>query len=98
MISVFAQEYKFPLKISSSRRYLVDQNGKPFFYNGDTGWMLFVKLNKQEVLDYLVDRKNKRFTVIQTMLTGFENKNVFGQKAFSNPNDFSSVNKEYYDH
>ena len=99
IISVFAQEYKFPLKISANHRYLVDQNGTPFFYNGDTGWKLFLKLDKAGVIEYLVDRKNKRFTVVQTMLTGFEGeKNIFDQKPFENSNDFSTINKEYFDH
>jgi len=99
ILSVFAQSYKFPLKISNNHRYLVDQKGTPFFYNGDTGWMLFLKLNKTEVVDYLTDRKNKRFNVIQTMLTGFEGKeNIFGQKPFANSNDFSTLNPAYFDH
>lgn len=97
VISVFA--YKFPLKVSGSHRYLVDQNGKPFFYNGDTGWKLFTKVNNAGVIDYLSDRKNKLFTVIQTMLTAFKGeKNMDGQTPFANPNDFSTVNKEYFDH
>jgi len=99
VISLFAQEYKFPLKISANHRYLIDQNEKPFFYNGDTGWMLFLKLDKTEVIDYLTDRKNKQFTAIQTMLTGFEGKeNIYGQKPFSNSNDFLTINKAYFDH
>lgn len=99
IIPVFTQAYTFPLKVSSNHRYLVDQKGKPFFYNGDTGWMLFYKLDKAEVIDYLVDRKNKKFTVIQTMLTGFEGKqNIFGQKPFANSNDFSTVNAAFFDH
>jgi len=99
IISVVAQAYKFPLKISTNHRYLVDQNGKPFFYNGDTGWKLFLKLDKAGVLEYLVDRKNKKFTVIQTILTGFlGEQNVFGQKPFADPNDFSTINTAYLDH
>ena len=96
---LFSQEYKFPLKISSNNRYLVDQKEKPFFYNGDTGWMLFVKLTKTEVIDYLVDRKKKKFTAIQTMLSGIvDQKNMFGEKPFTDSNDFSTVNKKYFDH
>ena len=99
IISVFAQEFKFPLKISDNHRYLVDQKGTPFFYNGDTGWKLFLKLDKKEVIDYMIDRKNKQFTVIQTMLTGFAGeKNVFEQEPFADPNDFSTINEAYFDH
>src|SRR5688572_33124068 len=92
-ISLSAQVYKFPLKISTNNRYLTDQKGKPFFYNGDTGWKLFLKLNKAEVIEYLTDRKQKKFTVIQTMLTGFAGeKNIFGNKPFTDSSNFSTVN------
>jgi hypothetical protein len=96
---LFAQEFKFPLKISANKRYLTDQNGQPFFYNADTGWKLFLKLDKDGVLDYLTDRKSKKFTVIQTMLTGFVGeKNIFGDKPFADSSDFSTANKQYFDH
>ncbi|MEO8471551.1 MAG: DUF4038 domain-containing protein [Chryseolinea sp.] len=67
-----AQTYKFPLTVSKDHDYLVDQNGKPFFYNGDTGWKIFLKLDKKSVIEYLVDRKKKKFNVIEFMLTGFK--------------------------
>lgn len=96
---VLAQQYKFPLKISPNKRYLIDNGGKPFFINGDTGWKLFLKLNKREVIDYLQDRKNKRFTVIQTMLTGFKGElNISGQAPFANPDNFETLNQTYFDH
>src|ERR1700730_15016902 len=53
------------LKVSPNGRYFVDQDGKPFFYLGDTCWLLFQRLNRQEVDDYLKDRAGKGFTVIQ---------------------------------
>src|SRR5262245_27280639 len=53
------------LKISPNGRYLTDQHGKPFFYLGDTCWLLFQRLNRAEVDEYLKDRAGKGFTVIQ---------------------------------
>jgi len=41
------------LKISDNRRYLVFEDGTPFFYLGDTGWELFHCLNKDETVIYL---------------------------------------------
>ncbi|MFC1504864.1 carbohydrate binding domain-containing protein, partial [Spirochaetota bacterium] len=38
----------WPLKVSSSKRYLVDQNGKPFFVLSDTGWRLPYSYNPSE--------------------------------------------------
>lgn len=53
------------LKVSPNGRFFVDQNGKPFFYLGDTCWLLFQRPNHDEVDEYLKDRAAKGFTVIQ---------------------------------
>ena len=94
-----AADYLLPLKISENKRYLEDQAGRPFLYNADTGWKLFNKLEKNEVIEYLIDRKQKKFTVIQTMLTGFAGEiNVFGVGPFQDINDFETLNAPYFDH
>lgn len=46
------------LKISENGRYLVSEDGKPFFWLGDTGWLLFSKLNREEAEQYLQHRKD----------------------------------------
>ncbi len=53
------------LSVSQNGRFFVDQNGKPFFYLGDTCWLLFQRLNREEVDEYLKDRAGKGFSVIQ---------------------------------
>jgi outer membrane protein assembly factor BamB len=53
------------LKVSANGRYFVDQASRPFFYLGDTCWLLFQRINHQEVDEYLKDRAGKGFTVIQ---------------------------------
>jgi hypothetical protein len=53
------------LKVSPNGRYFVDADGKPFFYLGDTCWLLFQRLSRKEVDEYLKDRADKGFTVIQ---------------------------------
>src|SRR5712692_59807 len=53
------------LRVSANGRHFVDQDGKPFFYLGDTCWLLFQRLNRDEVEQYLKDRAGKGFTVIQ---------------------------------
>ncbi|MEK7676371.1 MAG: DUF4038 domain-containing protein, partial [Verrucomicrobiota bacterium] len=53
------------LKVSANGRYFVDQGGKPFFYLGDTCWLLFQRPNREELDEYLKDRAAKGFTVIQ---------------------------------
>ncbi|MFQ6097587.1 MAG: DUF4038 domain-containing protein, partial [Armatimonadota bacterium] len=46
----------FRLRVSENRRYLVDQDGKPFFWLGDTGWALLTALSEQEAELYLENR------------------------------------------
>jgi hypothetical protein len=53
------------LRVSENGRYFVDQRGKPFFYLGDTCWLLFQRLNRAELDEYFKDRAAKGFTVIQ---------------------------------
>jgi hypothetical protein len=53
------------LKVSANGRYFVDQDGKPFFYLGDTAWLIFQRLDRKEVDEYLKDRVDKGFTVLQ---------------------------------
>jgi hypothetical protein len=56
-----------PLKISANHRYFTTSDGKPFFWLGDTGWLLFSKLNREDAEKYLEDRHKKGFNVIQVM-------------------------------
>src|SRR5437879_2324764 len=61
------------LKVSSNGRYFVNEDGKPFFYLGDTAWLLFQRFHREEVEEYLKDRAGKGFTVIQAyVLRGLE--------------------------
>ena len=55
-----------PLHVSDGGHSLVTRDGKPFLYLADTAWELLARLNQEEVLRYLDDRKAKGFTVIQT--------------------------------
>jgi hypothetical protein len=108
--SVFAQSQKQGLKISSNHRFFTDQNGNPFFWLGDTGWLLFSKLNREEAEKYLEDRRKKGYTVIQVMvLHSVAAVNVYGDSALINKNvahplstpgsSFSNPDQyDYWDH
>lgn len=56
------------LRVSENRRYLQYEDGRPFFYLGDTAWELFHKLNREEATQYLTNRAEKGFTVIQAVV------------------------------
>ena len=70
------------LRISPNGRYFVDHNSKPFFYLGDTCWLLFQRPNREEVDEYLRDRAAKGFTVIQAyVLRGLDKKHPDGNSS-----------------
>lgn len=56
------------LRVSDNKRFLVHDNGKPFFYLGDTAWELFHRCSRAEADVYLSDRAKKGFTVIQAVV------------------------------
>src|SRR5258705_9269511 len=70
------------LKVSANGRYFVDQGGKPFFYLGDTCWLLFQRPNREELDEYLKDRVAKCFTVSQAyVLRGLDKKHPDGNSS-----------------
>ena len=55
------------LKVSENKHFLVYEDGRPFFYLGDTGWELFHRLDREDAIRYLENRAKKEFTVIQAV-------------------------------
>ncbi len=55
------------LRVSPNQRFLSTEEGRPFFYLGDTAWTLFQRLDRAEADRYLQDRAAKCFTVIQAV-------------------------------
>jgi Protein of unknown function (DUF4038)/Putative collagen-binding domain of a collagenase len=87
LVTVFCEAQLQPLKISANRRYLATKDGKPFFWLGDTGWLLFKKCTKEEAIKYLDDRKQKGFNVIQVMLLHeLDITDAYGDSALINKN------------
>ena len=52
------------LRVSGNKRFLVTEDGRPFFWLGDTGWWIR-RLRPLEVDHYLSTRASQAFTVIQ---------------------------------
>lgn len=98
------------LKISQNGRYFETKSGDPFFWLGDTGWLLFKKLSREEAVSYLDDRANKGFNVIQVMglhelgVNNFYGDSALINKKIDNPrttegSDFKdSLQYDYWDH
>jgi hypothetical protein len=89
------------LNVSKNGRFLEDKNGKPFLYLGCTAWELFHKLNREEATEYLTNRKEKGFTVIQAVvlaeLEGLRKPNAYGDSALTNF-DPTKPNEKYFEH
>lgn len=85
LLSGLADAQLKQLKISANKRFFQTADGKPFFWLGDTGWLLFVKCNREEAILYLDTRKQQGFNVVQAMvLHDMSNtKNVYGDYALT---------------
>ena len=71
------------LVVSENKRFLSTADGDPFFWLGDTGWLLFSKLDREEAERYLEDRRQKGFNVIQvSVLHNIRHAvNIYGDSA-----------------
>ncbi|MDO5388034.1 MAG: DUF4038 domain-containing protein [Clostridia bacterium] len=55
------------LTVSENKRYLMNGN-TPFFWLGDTAWLIFTNTNEKEAEIYIKNRREKGFNVIQSVL------------------------------
>jgi hypothetical protein len=76
------------LKVSANKRFFQTAGGKPFFWLGDTGWLLFIKCKREDAIKYLDDRREKGFNVIQVMLVHDVDLgvNAYGDSSLHNKN------------
>ena len=95
------------LEVSENGRFLVDGQGQPFFWLGDTAWELFHRLNREEADRYLEDRAAKGFTVVQSValaeLDGLNDPNPYGHRPLINndptrPDVKEGPHNDYWDH
>ncbi|GAB3171780.1 glycoside hydrolase family 140 protein [Telluribacter humicola] len=77
------------------------QDGKPFFWLGDTAWELFHRLNREDADRYLKNRADKGFTVIQAValaeLDGLHTPNPYGEVPLEN-DDPTKPREAYFQH
>ena len=55
------------IRVSQNRRFLVTEDGQPFFWLGDTAWELFHRLTRAETELYLQNRRLKGFNLVQAV-------------------------------
>lgn len=89
------------LSISEEGRHIIQENGEPFIWMGDTAWELVHKLSREEASEYLENRAAKHFTVIQTVvlaeLDGVRTPNYYGDLPLINK-DPTKWNEPYFEH
>jgi hypothetical protein len=96
-----------PTKISADGRFLLQSDGRPFFYLADTAWELFHRLDREQATRYLQDRASKGFTVIQAValaeLDGLIDPNPCGRLPLvdldpARPAVVEGPENDYWDH
>ena len=84
------------LKVSENHRFLQYADGTPFFWLGDTGWLLPQRLDQYEAAGYLSRAAKAGYNVVQVqVLNGVPAMNAYGQYS-NNPQkpwDFSCFDK-----
>ncbi|MBV5314645.1 MAG: pectate lyase [Prolixibacteraceae bacterium] len=99
------KKFSNPAQKSKVQKLSVSENGRflnlgdqPFFWLGDTGWLLLSKLNREETEKYLEDRKQKGFNVIQVMvLHSLSAVNIQGDSALVRKNIGTPKNGGYWE-
>ncbi len=91
------------LQVSEEGRYLRHENGKPFFWLGETGWLLPQRTDREEAEYYLERCRQAGYNVVQVqVLNSVPSVNAYGQLSHPDGYDFSSINKSgvygYWDH
>jgi len=86
------------LKVSDSQRYLMFENGKPFFWQGETGWLLPERLDRAEAEYYLQRCREAGYNVVQIqVIDGVPAYNIYGQPSHPLPTA-KSTGYGYWDH
>ena len=89
------------LRVTPDGRWLERADGTPFFYLGDTAWLLLQRLNGDETERYLVDRAAKGFSVVQaTVLNSEEGRDLPNAAGVLPLTDRSTLapNEAYFRH
>ena len=91
------------LTITANGRYLQHENGTPFFWLGETGWLLPERLNQDEAEFYLSECAKRGYNVVQVQtMDKVGTRNAYGQPATPEGFNFKNIDKKgvygYWDH
>ena len=91
------------LCVSDNQRYLQFENGQPFFWQGETGWLLPERLDRAEAEWYLQSCAKAGYNVVQVQtIDGVPAYNIYGQMSNIDGWNFKNINQKgvygYWDH
>jgi hypothetical protein len=90
-------KYGYP-KVVKGDRYLKYANGKPFLWIGDTGWAAIFNSTYDEWCQYINNRKDNGFTVVQVACASdWASKNKTPETCAFESNDITKLNNSYWD-
>lgn len=99
-----AAALSYPLGLSSDGRDLVDATGRPVMLHGDAPWHLLTRLDRDQTLVYLDDRRAKGFDALLMSLLVSDGysvpnpNNAYGAPPFLVPGDVRTPNEAYFAH
>lgn len=106
--SVMVEASALPrLRVHPERRFLQTEDGRPFFWLGDTAWELFHRTTREEAIHYLDTRARQEFNVVQAValaeLDGLRTPNAYGHVPFEDldpqrPAERPGPDNDYWDH
>ena len=88
------------LRVSENQRFLQFENGEPFFWLGETAWLMPERLNRDEVGYYLKACSEADYNMVQVqVLNGVPSYNVYGVPSHDGQGKLlTSVPYSYWDH
>jgi hypothetical protein len=91
------------LTVSSNSRYLQFENGRPFFWLGDTGWLIPQHLDRSEVEYYFNKCRRAGYNMVQIqVMDAVPSYNIYGQQSLPYGWDLTKADPEgvysYWDH
>ena len=88
------------LKVSDNQRFLQYENGRPFFWLGETAWLMPERLNREEVEYYLKTCHEAEYNMVQVqVLNGVPSFNAYGTPSHSKQGRLlTDAPYSYWDH
>ena len=83
------------LKISENSRFLQFENGTPFFWQGETGWLLPQRGDRAEAAYYLQRCAEAGYNMVQIQVVdGTPSYNIYGEMSLVDGWNFENIDRK----